>query len=234
MLAEIEAALGNAKEALAKIDEALALAKKMEERQSDVYLHRIRAEILLKVDPANAEMAEDSFSPPSGSRNNKKVRTDQLLAALPLGEALSIDGRVRCTGPRVLCSRARRLRAMPDLPQIEEAQGLSAHPRRPDEVRGVVAAREQRLKLQTAYGLAVAWSRGFAAEETKVAFAGARELGAGSTAWTSNSLILTDNSITNLTSGELGLAREAAETSPRVAGRQAECRKPWPGSATWV
>jgi hypothetical protein len=36
----------------------------------------------------------------------------------------------------------------------------------------------QRLKLQTSYGQAVMWSKGYAAQETKVAFTRARELGA--------------------------------------------------------
>ena len=41
------------------------------------------------------------------------------------------------------------------------------------------AAADQRLKLQTSYGQAMLWSRGFGAEETKTAFLRAQELAAG-------------------------------------------------------
>jgi predicted ATPase len=93
MLAEIEAGMGSAETALARIDEALALAKKMEERHSDVYLHRIRGEILLKVDSAKTELAEDSFLAAIGIAQQQEVRTDQLLAALPLAKLYRSTGR---------------------------------------------------------------------------------------------------------------------------------------------
>jgi tetratricopeptide (TPR) repeat protein len=48
------------------------------------------------------------------------------------------------------------------------------------QTAGDAAASSQRLKLRTDYGLAVMWSRGFALEETKTAFARAAELAATS------------------------------------------------------
>jgi hypothetical protein len=38
---------------------------------------------------------------------------------------------------------------------------------------------DQRVKLQTSYGQALLWSKGFGAEETKTAFLRAQELAAG-------------------------------------------------------
>ena len=43
---------------------------------------------------------------------------------------------------------------------------------------GAAASSRRRLKLQTDYGQAMMWSKGFAAEETKTAFARAAELAA--------------------------------------------------------
>ena len=60
-LAELEAAGQDAAGALTRIDEALALAEQTEERWTDGLLHRIRAEILLKADPANPARAEEAY-----------------------------------------------------------------------------------------------------------------------------------------------------------------------------
>jgi predicted negative regulator of RcsB-dependent stress response len=71
LLAEIEAQ-GNAERALARIDEALALAAETGEHWSDAFLHRLRGEILLKRDPANTAPAEEASSLQSPSPNNKR------------------------------------------------------------------------------------------------------------------------------------------------------------------
>ena len=65
------------------------------------------------------------------------------------------------------------------MPEIAEAQALLATLAESEEVKAAVAARRQRLHLQISYGQAVMWSRGYAAEETKAAFARAQELAAG-------------------------------------------------------
>jgi predicted RNase H-like nuclease len=59
--AEIEAGMGSADAALVGIDEALALANETGLHATDVFLHRIRGEILLRLDPAKTESAEESF-----------------------------------------------------------------------------------------------------------------------------------------------------------------------------
>jgi predicted ATPase len=148
MLAEIEAELGSAKEALAKIDEALALAKEMEERQSDVYLHRIRGEILLKVDPAKTELAEDSFLSAVGIAQQQEARTDRLLAALPLAKLYQSTGRA-IEAHAVLAPALVGFSPTPELPQVEEARALLTALAESDEVKDAAEARERRLKLQT-------------------------------------------------------------------------------------
>ena len=49
-------------------------------------------------------------------------------------------------------------------------------------VAAAAASAGQRLKLQTSYGQALAWAKGFAAEETRAAFGRAQELPGGTDA----------------------------------------------------
>jgi tetratricopeptide (TPR) repeat protein len=82
-----------------------------------------------------------------------------------------------------------------------------------------------RLKLQTNYGRALAWSRGFAAEETKAAYARAHELSAATNSSDERFDSLYGQWVTNLMGGDLGMAREIAEIFRREAekaGRMTE------------
>ena len=53
------------------------------------------------------------------------------------------------------------------MPEIAEAQTLLVSLAESDDVRAAEAVRQRRLNLQMAYGQAMMWSKGFAAEETK-------------------------------------------------------------------
>ncbi len=82
-----------------------------------------------------------------------------------------------------------------------------------------------RLKLQTSYGQAMMWSKGFAAEETKAAFSRAQELTAGIDDSGERFNTYYGLWIGKLISGELSLARQIAEAFRREAeqeGRPAE------------
>src|SRR6202453_4017665 len=85
--------------------------------------------------------------------------------------------------------------------------------------RDAAAPASQRLKLQTSYGQAVMWSKGFAAEETKAAFARAGELATE----IGNADAPFDAYYARwghtLFRSELGSAREAAESFLREAER---------------
>jgi Protein of unknown function (DUF3489) len=63
-----------------------------------------------------------------------------------------------------------------ELPEIAEAQALLAALAETQEVKAAEAQRQRRLHLQTQYGQAMMYSKGFAAEETNAAFARAAEL----------------------------------------------------------
>jgi class 3 adenylate cyclase/tetratricopeptide (TPR) repeat protein len=88
------------------------------------------------------------------------------------------------------------------------------------------AAANQRLKLQTDLGKALNWSRGFDAEESKAAFIRARELAAAIDNATERFNIYYGQWQSNATRGELGFARQVAETFLREAergARRTEC-----------
>ena len=82
--------------------------------------------------------------------------------------------------------------------------------------QAATATASQRLKLQTSYGQALAWSRGFAAEETKVAFNRAREL-AGDTGNIAERLVACYGLWLGNFPGDQASTRATAETFLREA-----------------
>ena len=108
LLAELEAETLGAESALARIDEAMALAHQVENRCDLAFLHRLRGEILLKRDPANPAPAEEAFQTAIAIAKQQGARSCGLRAALVARQALSIDRPPR-RRPRRPRARARRL-----------------------------------------------------------------------------------------------------------------------------
>ena len=81
----------------------------------------------------------------------------------------------------------------------------------------VVASSRRRLKLQTDYGQAMMWSKGFAAEETKMAFARAVELAARTDDFSERFAACHGQWTLEIVRGELRSARELASTCLREA-----------------
>ena len=88
-----------------------------------------------------------------------------------------------------------------------------AAPRRAD----AAASSRRRLKLQTDYGQAMMWSKGFAAEETKTAFARAAELAARTDDFSERFGACHGQWTLEIVRGELRSARELASTFLREA-----------------
>ncbi len=88
-----------------------------------------------------------------------------------------------------------------------------AAPRRAD----AAASSRRRLKLQTDYGQAMMWSKGFAAEETKTAFARAAELAAMTDDFSERFAACHGQWTLEIVRGELRSARELASTFLREA-----------------
>ena len=84
--AEAEAAAGETDAGLRRLDDARAEVERTEERWYEAELHRIRAEILLKRDPADTTAAEQSLQAAIAIAQSQKARSFELRAALS-GEA---------------------------------------------------------------------------------------------------------------------------------------------------
>ena len=176
LLARLEAEGRDVEGALRRIDEALGLAGATSEHGNDALLHRIRGEILLKRDPANsAPAAEEAFLTAIAIAQQQKAKSFELQAAHLLAKLYQSTGRAT-DAHAVLAPALEGFSPTPEFPEIAEAQALLTKTAEADEVKNAAASRQRRLKLQTDYGRAMMWSKGYTAHETKVAFARAREL----------------------------------------------------------
>ncbi len=109
--------------------------------------------------------------------------------------------------------------------QLREAEALLSALAETEEVRAAMAQRERRLRLQTAYGQAAMYSKGFASEETKAAFARATELAANTDDFSERFAAFHGLWTVALVRGELRSARELASAFLReaeAAGRMVE------------
>ena len=178
LLAEIECAYQNADAALERVDEALILATATGEHWSDAFLHRMRGDILLKRNPENTAPAEEAFFTAIGIAQQQRARSFELRAALSLAKLYQSNGRA-ADAYAVLTPALEGFSPTPEFPEIAEAQALLAALAETGEVKKEAAQRQRRLKLQTSYGQALQWSKGYVAEEATAAFKRAQELAAG-------------------------------------------------------
>jgi predicted ATPase len=123
LLAEIEAEGQDVEGALARIDDALALAGRTGEHRTDAFLHRIRGEILLKPDPTSTAPAEQAFLTAIAISQQQKARSFELRAALSLAKLYhSTD---RAADARVVLAPALEgFSPTVEFPEIAEAQTL--------------------------------------------------------------------------------------------------------------
>jgi hypothetical protein len=137
LLAEIEAEMGEG--ALSRIDDALALARETGEHWSDSFLHRIRGEILLKLDPTNAA-AEQAFRAAIAVAQAQKARSFELQAALGLAKLYQSTARL-VEAYSVLAPALEGFTPTPEMPEIAEAQALLES--LPHGGEGATASRDQ-------------------------------------------------------------------------------------------
>jgi hypothetical protein len=178
-LAEAEAQAGDPDRGLALVDEALTAAAGTCYRAFEAELYRARGDILLKRDPSNPAPTEEAFQTALAIAKKQCARSWGLRAALALAKLYQSTGRPN-DAHAVLAPALEGFSPTPEMPEIGEAQALLAALAESDEVKAAEAQLQRRLHLQTAYGQAVMYSRGFAAEETKAAFARATELAVNS------------------------------------------------------
>jgi predicted ATPase len=122
-LAELEAEGQDAEGALARIDEALALAEQTGERWTDAFLHRIRGDILLKADPEHPARAADAYLAAIAISREQGARSFGLQAALKLAKRDRSTGR-SAEAHDILAPALEGFSPTPEMPEIVEAQAL--------------------------------------------------------------------------------------------------------------
>ena len=182
--------------------------------------HRIRGEILLKQNPADPAPAEAAFLAAIAVAQQQKARSFELRAALSLAKLYQSTGRP-IDAHDVLGPALQGFSPTPEFPQIAEAKALFEALAADERVKADAARRAQRLKLQTNYGQAVMWSKGFAAEETKAAFARVGELATEIGDAEARLDAYYARWVHSFFRGELGSARETAESFLGEAERAA-------------
>jgi class 3 adenylate cyclase/predicted ATPase len=175
LLAQLEAEALGAESALARIDEAFRLSNAVKHGCSLPFLHRLRGEILLKRDPADIAPAEEAFRTSIAIAKEQSARSPVLLASLALAKLLQSTARP-AEAHAVLAPALEGFAPTPEMPQIAEAQTLLGALADTEEVKAAEAQRQRRAHLQTAYGQAMMWAKGFSADETRAAFSRATEI----------------------------------------------------------
>ena len=216
VLAEFELETAGVEAGLTRIDTALALAAETGQGWSDAFLHRMRGEILLKCDPANTAPAEEAFLTAIAIAQQQKAKSFELRAALALAKLYQSTGR-SADAHAVLAPALEGFSPTPEFPEISEAQVLLEVLAHTDEVKNATASRQRRLKLQTSYGQAMMWAKGYGAEETKAAFARARDFAANIGNFAGRSAANYGHWANSHMRGEFNLARETAEIFLREA-----------------
>ena len=208
-LAEAEAAAGDLDRALAILDEGLTTADRLGFRAFEAELHRARGEMLLQRDPANPAPAEEALLAAIAVAKQQGTRSFELRSALTLSKLYQSAGRP-LDARAVIAPALEGFSPTLEMPQIAEAQALLAALAETEQVKAEEAQRRRRLHLQTAYGQAMMWSKGYAAEETKVAFTHAAELAGRTGDFSGRLTALHGQWAAALVGGELSSARNLA------------------------
>jgi predicted ATPase len=174
LLAELEAETLGAERALARIDEAMALAHEVETRCNLPFLHLLRGQLSLKRSPSDPAAAEEAFQAALEIAKQQGARSWSLRSALSLAKLYQSTARP-AEAHAVLAPALEGFAPTPEMPEIAEARALLAALAETDEVKAALAQRQRLTHLHVAYGNALIATRGYGAPETAHAFAAARE-----------------------------------------------------------
>jgi predicted ATPase len=210
-LSEAEARAGDLERAIATLDEALATCERIGHRAFEAELHRVRGEMLLKREPANPAPAEEALLAAVTVSKQQGTRSFQLRASLSLARLYQSTSRP-VEAHAVLAPALEGFAPTPEMPEIAEAQALLVALAATEEVKSAVAFRQRRLQLQTRYSQAMMYSRGYASDESKTAFARARTLAAGVSDASERFDAYYGLFVGSITRGELSSARETADS----------------------
>jgi tetratricopeptide (TPR) repeat protein len=104
LLAELEVETLGAESALARIDEAMALARQVEACCNLPFLHLLRGKLLLEHDPSNPAPAEEAFQTALGIAKEQGARSWGLRAALSLAKLCGRPCHPRACSRRLLAN----------------------------------------------------------------------------------------------------------------------------------
>src|SRR5262249_39402320 len=122
-LAEAEASAGETDAGLRRLDDALAELPRTEQRWYEAEMHRIRAEILLKRDPADTAAAEQSLQAAIAIAQHQQARSFELRAALALATLYRAANR-DADAHAVLAPAVGGFAPTRQFPELTEAQTL--------------------------------------------------------------------------------------------------------------
>ena len=129
-LADAGARVGETDAGLQRLGDALAEAERTESRWYEAEMHRIRAQILLKRDPADTAAAEQSLRTAIAIAQPQKARSLELRAALALAKLYRAANRDAdayvVLAPAVECFPPTR-----QFPELAEAQTIMSEDRWP-------------------------------------------------------------------------------------------------------
>ena len=124
-LAEAETAAGEIAAGPKRLDDALAEAERTDERWYEAEMHRIRAAILLKRDPADTAAAEQSLQAAIAIGQSQNARSFELRAALSLAKLYRAANR-DADAHAALAPAAEGFPPTQQFPELTEAQTLLA------------------------------------------------------------------------------------------------------------
>jgi predicted ATPase len=124
-LAEAEAGAGGTDAGLRRLDDALAEAERTEQRWYEAEMHRIRAGILLRRNPADTAAAEQSLRVAIAIAQSQKARSFELRAALSLARLYRAANR-DADAHAVLASAVEGFPPTRQFRELTEAQALLA------------------------------------------------------------------------------------------------------------
>ena len=123
LLAELEGETLGADSALARIDEALALARQVDNRCDFAFPYRLRGEILIERDPSSPAAAEEAFQTAIAIAREQGAASWGLRAALSLAKLYqSTDRHVEAHD--ILAPALEGFAPTPEMPEIAEAKAL--------------------------------------------------------------------------------------------------------------
>jgi len=124
-LAEAEASAGETDAGLRRLDDSLAEAERIEQRWYQAEMHRIRGEILLKRDPADTAVAEQSLQAAIAIAQSQQAGSFELRAALSLAKLYRAANR-DADAHTVLAPAVEGFPPTEQFPELTQTQALLA------------------------------------------------------------------------------------------------------------